>query len=197
MDILEEVAKERSTYFLTAEFIDEDDLSFIPSSLHWKMTDMNGNVVNGHDDEEIVSKTVVASDSGGELLLSYSGDITNLSKVRFLTTGTLPTGLSLLTDYWLVRVTAGTCRVATSLANAEAGTTINWTDAGSGTHTAQGATGLTAATTLQLSGEDLRNRSEAVAARLITFWGTYTSTTYGAGVPFRQQVMLNIEPELG
>lgn len=197
MDIIEEVAKERSTFFVTVEFIDEDDIPFIPTSLFWKMTDMAGNIVNGHANEEIVSKTVTASDDAGELLLTYSGDITNFSKVRFTTTGTLPGGLSLLTDYWLVRMTAGTCRVATSLANAQAGTTINYSTAGSGTHTAQGATGLNSTSTVTLSGDDLRNQSDAVASRLLTFWGSYTSTTYGAGMVFRQQVMLNIEPELG
>lgn len=197
MDIIEEVAKERSTFFVTAEFIDEDDIPFIPTSLFWKMTDMAGNVVNGHSAEEIVSKTVTATDSGGKLLLSYSGDITNFSKVRFLTTGTLPGGLNLLTDYWLVRMSAGTAQVATSLANAQAGTTIAYSTAGSGTHTAQGATGLASTVTIQLSGDDLRNNSDSVASRLLTFWGSYTSTTYGAGLTFRQQVMLNIEPEIG
>lgn len=196
MDILFEVAKERSTYFLTTEFLDEDDLAFIPNTLHWKMTDMAGNVVNGHDDEEIVTMTFTTSSSSG-LLLTYSGDIVDFIKVRFTTTGTLPTGLNLLTDYWLVRSAAGSARVATSLANAIAGNVISYSDDGSGIHTVLGATGLGSTVTLQLSGDDLRNASESVAARLITFWGTYTSTTYGSGMVFRQQVMLNIEPELG
>ena len=196
MDILEEVAKERSTYFVTTEFLDEDDISFIPNTLHWKMTDMAGNIVNGHADEEIITKTFTASSSTG-LLISYTGDITDLIKVRFTTTVTLPANLNLLTDYWLKRAAAGSAHVATSLANAIAGTFIAYGDAGSGVHTVLGATGLGATATIALSGDDLRNSSEAVAARLITFWGTYTSTTYGAGMLFRQQVMLNIEPELG
>lgn len=51
--------------------------------------------------------------------------------------------------------------------------------------------------TIELAGEDLRNRSEAVAARLITIYGTYDSVNYGAGKVYRQQCLLNIEPELG
>lgn len=82
----------------------------------------------------INSNTVTASSSSG-LLLTYTNDFNTYSKVRFTTSGTLPTGLSLGTDYWLVRVSATTCRVATSLANAIAGTVIAYTDAGSGTHT--------------------------------------------------------------
>jgi hypothetical protein len=77
-----------------------------------------------------------ADSDGGELRLTYATyDWQNYSKVRFTTTGTLPTGLSVDTDYWLVRQSATTARVATSFANAIAGTTINYTDGGSGTHT--------------------------------------------------------------
>jgi len=56
-------------------------------------------------------------------------------KVRLTTTTTLPAGLSLATDYFVIRVTATTIKLATSLANAIAGTAINITSAGTGTHT--------------------------------------------------------------
>jgi hypothetical protein len=82
----------------------------------------------------INSNTFTASSSSG-LLLTFTNDFNTYSKVRFTTTTTLPTGLSLATDYWLVRVSATTARVATSLANAIAGTVIAYTDAGTGTHT--------------------------------------------------------------
>lgn len=82
----------------------------------------------------INTNTFTASSSSG-LLLTYTNDFKDLTKVRFTTTTTLPTGLSLNTDYWLVRVSATTARVATSLANAKAATVIAFTDAGSGTHT--------------------------------------------------------------
>jgi hypothetical protein len=80
------------------------------------------------------SNTVVASSSSG-ILLTHAQDFTTFTEVRFTTTGTLPTGLSLATDYWTVRVSATTSRIATSLANAQAGTVIAFTDAGTGTHT--------------------------------------------------------------
>lgn len=82
----------------------------------------------------INSNTFTASSSSG-LLLTYTNDFTTYTQVRFTTTGTLPTGLSLATDYWLVRVGATSARVATSLANAIAASVISYTDAGSGTHT--------------------------------------------------------------
>ncbi len=56
---------------------------------------------------------------------------------QFTTTVTLPAGLVLVTDYWAVKTAAGTFKVATSLANAKAGTVVDITDAGTGTHTIQ------------------------------------------------------------
>lgn len=80
------------------------------------------------------AQTFTASSSSG-LLLTYASDFKQYTKVRFTTTTTLPTGLSLATDYWLVRASSTTARVATSFANARAGTVIAFTDAGTGTHT--------------------------------------------------------------
>jgi len=82
----------------------------------------------------INANTCTASSSSG-LLLTYANDWQDYTKVRFTTTGTLPTGLSLATDYWLKRQGATTAKVATSFANAIAGTFIAYTDAGTGTHT--------------------------------------------------------------
>lgn len=53
---------------------------------------------------------------------------------RFTTTGTLPAPLAAGTTYYAIRA-SNSMRLATSYANALAGTYINLTDAGSGTHT--------------------------------------------------------------
>ena len=55
--------------------------------------------------------------------------------VRVSTTTTLPAGLSGATDYFVIYVSADTFKLATSLANAQAGTAIDITSAGTGTHT--------------------------------------------------------------
>lgn len=57
------------------------------------------------------------------------------TRVRLTTTTTLPAGLSLATDYYVIRLSDTTFRLATSYDNAVAGTQINITDAGTGTHT--------------------------------------------------------------
>lgn len=57
-------------------------------------------------------------------------------KVQFTTSTTLPTGISAATDYFVVPVTSSTYRVATSLANALAGTVVAYTNTGTGDQTA-------------------------------------------------------------
>lgn len=57
------------------------------------------------------------------------------TRTRLTTTTTLPAGLSLATDYYFIKIDDNTFKLATSYANAIAGTAINITDAGTGTHT--------------------------------------------------------------
>jgi hypothetical protein len=58
------------------------------------------------------------------------------TRIQVSTTVTLPTGLSAATDYYVIKLTDTTCKVATSYANAVAGTAVSVTaGTGSGTHT--------------------------------------------------------------
>jgi hypothetical protein len=57
------------------------------------------------------------------------------TRVRFTTTTTLPAPLALATDYYLIRLSNTTFEVASSYANAIAGTQIDITTTGTGTHT--------------------------------------------------------------
>lgn len=63
-------------------------------------------------------------------------DIPTGTKIRVSSSTTLPAGLSAGTDYFAIRASATTIKLATSLANAQAGTAIDITDQGTGTHTA-------------------------------------------------------------
>ena len=82
----------------------------------------------------INSNTFTASSSSG-LLLTYANDWKTFTKVRLTTTGTLPGGTALATDYWLVRQSATTAKLAASYADAVNGVTLAFVDAGTGTHT--------------------------------------------------------------
>lgn len=55
--------------------------------------------------------------------------------VYLTTTGTLPAGLSTGTVYFVIKASNTTFKLATTIANADAGTAIDITDTGSGTHT--------------------------------------------------------------
>jgi hypothetical protein len=57
------------------------------------------------------------------------------TRVRLTTTTTLPAGLATATDYYFIKMSDTTFELASSYANAIAGTQINITDAGTGTHT--------------------------------------------------------------
>lgn len=99
---------------------------------YYKLT---GTDVTGTGSRVLINSNTFTASSSSGLLLTFTNDFASGTKVRFTTTTTLPTGLSLATDYWLIRVSATTARVATSYANYVAGTAIAYTDAGTGTHT--------------------------------------------------------------
>jgi hypothetical protein len=57
------------------------------------------------------------------------------TRIQVSTTTTLPAGLSAATNYYFIKVSDTTFKLATSYANAIAGTAIDITSAGTGTHT--------------------------------------------------------------
>lgn len=74
-------------------------------------------------------------------LLTYTTTVNSPSnlltgtRVRLTTSGTLPSPLATATDYFVIRNNSSTCALATTYANALAGTAIDITTAGTGTHT--------------------------------------------------------------
>lgn len=74
----------------------------------------------------------------GEAILADSiiaRSVKTAFKTQLTTTGTLPSPLVVLTDYWTVRTDNGHVEFATTEANAIAGVTIAVTNSGTGTHT--------------------------------------------------------------
>jgi hypothetical protein len=85
-----------------------------------------------------VSPLTIAStgwDDATDIITSAAHGLYTGMVFRLTTTGALPTGVSAGTDYWVIRLTADTFALATTLANAQAGTKLNFTAAGSGNHT--------------------------------------------------------------
>lgn len=80
--------------------------------------------------------TFTASDTTDLMTQASHGYYTGLVVQVSNAGGSLPTGLSGSTNYYVIRASANTYYLATSAANALAGTYINITGAGSGTQTA-------------------------------------------------------------
>jgi len=68
-------------------------------------------------------------------IITTSIDIPTGTKIVFTSDDTVPAGLTASTTYWCVRQSSTTIKVATSHKNAWAGTTVDITDTGTGTHT--------------------------------------------------------------
>lgn len=75
------------------------------------------------------------ADASTDIITHTNINLMPYTRVQVSTTTTLPAGLSAATNYYVIKVTDLTCKLATSYANALAGTAINITDAGTGTHT--------------------------------------------------------------
>ena len=82
------------------------------------------------------SSNQVTSSSGLLFTTSTAHNFTLGLKVQFTTSSALPTGISAATDYFVVPISSTTYKVATSLANALAGTVVAYTDTGTGNQTA-------------------------------------------------------------
>lgn len=74
-------------------------------------------------------------DTGTDIATHTNINLMQYTRVQLTTTTTLPAGLSLATDYYIIKVSDTTCKFATSYANAVAGTPVDITTTGTGTHT--------------------------------------------------------------
>lgn len=79
------------------------------------------------------ASSTCTADAGTDII-TVSQSFTVGLAVKFTTTGTLPAPLAAGTTYYVSYVSGTSIKVATTLANAIAGTHLNITDAGSGTH---------------------------------------------------------------
>ena len=71
----------------------------------------------------------------GTEVITVNRDIPTGTPIKFTTTTTLPTGLVAGTKYYAIRNSSTTIKVASTLALAQAGTAIDLTSQGTGTHT--------------------------------------------------------------
>lgn len=67
--------------------------------------------------------------------IAATNDLTTGTKLQVTTNGGLPAGISALTDYFAIQTSTAVFQLATTLNNALAGTAIDITSQGTGTHT--------------------------------------------------------------
>lgn len=94
----------------------------------------DGPIVFTSGSYEQTSGTFTAATSD---IITYAyRDIPSLTKLQVITSTTLPGGLAAGTNYWTIRLSSTTSNLASSLANAIAGTpVVDITSTGTGTHT--------------------------------------------------------------
>lgn len=146
-------------------------------------TTTNDNAVAGYVGEFATStatnasSTVTISNASPGIVSWASHGLNIGSPVNFTTTGALPTGLSVGTNYYVSSqsFTANSFAVSTSVANALAGTSVNTSSAGSGTHTAKSNVIITTANPFNITGLSLTAGDWDV-------WGTVISSPAGGAL---------------
>lgn len=104
-----------------------------------ELSSNNKRYTKGYSTQQVIA---VTTPSAGAFTAAASDICTKSShgmktglKVQVSSTTTLPAGLSAATDYFIIYLSVDTFSLASSLNNANAGTAIDITDAGTGTHT--------------------------------------------------------------
>jgi len=129
-----------------------------------------GSITAAEDTAGAATEVNTADD---ELTIPSHGLPTGM-KGQFTTTGTLPAGLSLATDYFVIAVDENTIQVATTLANAQAGTQVDITDEGAdGSVNTFTPTALAGASVVVQKSNDGSNWTNIASATSITVDGSY------------------------
>jgi hypothetical protein len=91
MQVIEEIAEEGSSFYPTVYFYDEAGSAMTPTTLYWKLTDMQGNVINSRSQVEVgapsTSLTIaltgadlaILGDGIGERLITLWGTYTSVT----------------------------------------------------------------------------------------------------------------------
>lgn len=116
-----------------------------------------------------------------QITVAANSELITGRKVQIANPGTLPTGISAATDYYIIVVDSTHIKLATSLANAVAGTAIDITAQGSGTNTATGA--LSTRTLGQKGGEETHALTTAELAAHSHVIQPFNSGAGGGGAP--------------
>lgn len=94
----------------------------------WDIMGTNGMLTNNDSGQTFTGATT-------DICTAVAHGFNGLERVRLTTSNTLPAGLATATDYYVIYLSADTFSLATTPALAKAGTAVDITDTGTGTHT--------------------------------------------------------------
>lgn len=123
-----------------------DKTSLVDNAINWGMEYLDktaaarGFAFSDLNKEEITYTTISCTFATTDVddstdIITVSIDIPTGTKIVFTSTTTVPAGLTASTDYWCVRQSATTIKVAETYLEAWQDTTMDITDTGTGTHT--------------------------------------------------------------
>lgn len=147
----------------------------------WKIKFYTPNL--GYEDFDILNAFIDDTDDNFETSSGAIDQLYDGMKVRVTSAGSLPSGLAIDTDYWIIIEDATHFQLAASYSDAIAGTAIDLTDTGSGT------------ITFYLQGQQLNPRAEVVFASSIDFGSDqFTLVDHGLEHGLRVRVSTNATP---
>ncbi len=139
----------------------------------------------------VAGTSAAVSTANDTITIASHGMVTG-AKIALTTAGTLPTGVT-ATTYWMIKVDANTLKFASSLANAAAGTAVDLTTPGIGTHTLTPALLVTtgAVAKLQVSNDGTNFTDVTSATVTITTAGSsmWIFGVQSTGQPFRSKIV--------
>lgn len=98
MQILDEKAKEKGTFFVRSAFTDEDKIAAVPNvgSLTWTLSDARGSVINSRLNQAITSaSTITIVLSGADLAVSNPDDLLRVVTIQGTYNSSLGNNLTL------------------------------------------------------------------------------------------------------
>lgn len=132
---------------LSRQKADEETTSYISNSEADSYLNEGQRVIYGKIAQRFENFFIVKGSNGSAFTTFAPADVNTATEeitvtrsfqtgdpVRLKTTGTIPAGLATQTNYYAIRVSATVIKLATTQANAEAGTAVDITSTGSGTH---------------------------------------------------------------
>jgi len=131
----------------------------------------------------------------GTVIAEVAHGFTTGLKVQVTTAGTLPVGIVALTDYFVIRLTADTYSLASSYANAVAGTPITVTTQGVGVQT---VTPVALAATVKIEKSiDRVTFFDVAAATVVTATGSVISKEVDIGYKWVRSTVVVTSGRLG